>query len=268
MGSRLSRVRPFAFGAEEDKMPDFLPDLPVDKILACFARSPGSELKSGKFDSPESSAALVANTFGWFLERPALLPAFVGLGGNPAFSVTLEAEMRFPWAGGRHPWLDVGIESDSLLIGVESKRYEPFRPGKTGVFSEAYERDVWGERMRRYTGLMRDIQAGNQAFGSLDAVQLIKNACGLRTRAIKRARQPVLVYLYAEPPLWVGSAKPVDPARIAQHRTEVARFGKIVNGDHVTFLPLRWADVLAQWAAKPALKAHVAAVVQRFGALG
>jgi len=41
--------------------------LPKDAILAAFARSPGNELASGKLESPESSAALAANTFGLFL---------------------------------------------------------------------------------------------------------------------------------------------------------------------------------------------------------
>jgi len=34
-------------------MPDFLPDLPTDMILAALGRVPGNELKSGKFDSPD-----------------------------------------------------------------------------------------------------------------------------------------------------------------------------------------------------------------------
>jgi hypothetical protein len=55
-------------------MPDFLPDLPVDLIVESLKKSPGNELSSGKFDSPESSAALVANAFGWFLQRLDLLP--------------------------------------------------------------------------------------------------------------------------------------------------------------------------------------------------
>ena len=55
-------------------MPDFLSGVPVEAVLAALARSPGNELASGKFDSPDSSAALAVNAFGWFLERAALLP--------------------------------------------------------------------------------------------------------------------------------------------------------------------------------------------------
>lgn len=248
-------------------MPDFLPDLPVDRITACFARSPGHEMRHGKFDSPESSAALSANGFGWFMERPGLLPMLPGVFGWPARSVTLEAEMRFPWAGGRHPWLDVMILTDSTLVGVESKRYEPFRPGKAEGFSEAYDARVWGEEMERHRSLRLALQAGSERFQALDAVQLVKHGYGLRTQGLKRAMRAVLVYLYAEPEGW-ASGKRVDPARIALHRAEIARYADLIRGDEVAFVPLCWGDVLRQWAAVPALQPHVAAMRERFGVLG
>ena len=59
-------------------MTDFLPGLPVDALLAALRRSPGNELDSGKFASPDSSSALAVNAFGWFLERPADLPPLPG----------------------------------------------------------------------------------------------------------------------------------------------------------------------------------------------
>ena len=84
-----------------------LPHLPRVLILDAYARAAGKELE-GKADSPESSSALVANAFGWFLDRPQSLPPLPGLTGVtwPA-RVTLEANVRFPWRGGLHPWLDV-----------------------------------------------------------------------------------------------------------------------------------------------------------------
>lgn len=176
--------------------------------------------------------------------------------------------MRFPWSGGRHPWLDVGISTATTLIGVESKRYEPYRPAKATGFSEVYDRPVWGPNMGRYTRLMHDLVAGSVAFQSLDAVQLVKHALGLRTRAEKRGLGAVLVYLYAEPSHWAGSGKPLDRARIALHRKEVAQFAGMVRGDQVTFAPLKWADLVAHWAKTPALAAHAAALTDRFGPLG
>src|ERR1700676_1610081 len=52
----------------------FLPYLPIEKIRDAFAKALGNELDSGKILSPESSAALAANTFGLFLDRPSSLP--------------------------------------------------------------------------------------------------------------------------------------------------------------------------------------------------
>lgn len=248
-------------------MPKLLPHLPADRILAALARSPGNEVKSGKFDSAESSAALLANGFGFFLDRPGDLPPLPGVPMGRVDAVELEAEMRFPWSGGRHPWLDVALTTATTLIGVESKRYEPFRPAKATGFAEVYDRPVWGPNMARYTRLMHDLVAGRVVFQSLDAVQLVKHALGLRSRAEKRALGAVLVYLYAEPPEWAGSGKPVDGARIALHRREVAQFAGLVRGDQVAFAPVTWAELLADWARHPATAAHAAAVSDWFGPL-
>jgi hypothetical protein len=248
-------------------MPDFLPDLPEERILAALSRSPGNELRSGKFDSPESSAALVANAFGRFLDRPADLPALPGVPAGAVDRVDLEVEMRFPWSGGRHPWLDVGLVTRTTLVGIESKRYEPFRPARQTGFSDVYDRPVWGPNMARYTGLAAELIEGSADYRHLDAVQLVKHAYGLRTRAQKRALGAVLVYLYAEPAVW-SSGKPVDGAQKQRHRAEIARFGARVAGDDVVFVPLRWGDLLAQWGQVPQLRAHVAALRQRFGDLG
>ena len=48
----------------------FLPGLPIADIRAAYLTAPGNEIESGKFSSPESSAALVANAFGLFLNSP------------------------------------------------------------------------------------------------------------------------------------------------------------------------------------------------------
>jgi hypothetical protein len=119
-----------------------LPGLPAELIRAHYASAPGDEIGSGKFLSPESSAALAANTFGYFLDKPEALPPLplaIDLGWPP-LAVRLEVENRFPWAGGRHPWLDVIVETSTAVIGIESKRYEPFRPKGKLEMSDAYWR--------------------------------------------------------------------------------------------------------------------------------
>jgi hypothetical protein len=246
--------------------PAFLPRVPAEAVLAALRRSPGSELALGKFDSPESSAALVANGFGWFLNRPASLPPLPGVPMGQPETVEIEAEMRFPWTGGRHPWLDAAITTATTLVGVESKRYEPFRPGKAVSFSEPYDSRDWGKGMARFTAMRKALVEGRQVYRSLDAVQLVKHAYGLRTQALKRARGAVLVYLYAEPAEW-ASGKPVSREATARHRAEVADFARAVRGDDVTFVALRWSDLLDQWAKDPALFAHATAFRGWFGSV-
>ena len=133
----------------------FLPGVPSEQIEQIYNNAPGNEIRSGKFDSPESSAALVANTFGFFLNTPGRLPALPGCdtSGWPASSVALEKEVRFPWrARWGHPVLDVLMITASALIGIESKRFEPFRDNPEGGFTDTYWRDVWGDGLNGYQG--------------------------------------------------------------------------------------------------------------------
>ena len=77
----------------------FLSGVSEKLVRAAFDCADGNEMASGKFASPESSAALAANGFGWFMDRPSALPAFPGEDDLewPATRVDLEREMRFPW---------------------------------------------------------------------------------------------------------------------------------------------------------------------------
>lgn len=240
-----------------------LPHLPRALIEAALNAAPGAEIASGKLDSPESSAALAVNVFGAFLESPADLPDLEGGGGfgHPALSVRIEAEMRFPWAGGRHPWLDAVVETDSHLIGVEAKRHEPFRAAKPAQLSDAYDRDVWGDDMAGWTALRDSLRRTPRRFARLDAAQLTKHALGLVTQARRRSRQAALVYLFAEPARR-GDGSAVPPALIAAHRQEVAELAAGVAGDAVAFLPLPWGALLDRMAASPRLRVrdHAAAV--------
>jgi hypothetical protein len=76
----------------------------------------------------------------------------------------------------------------------------------------------------------------------------------------------VLVYLHAAPVRW-ASGKPVDQAAHQRHAAEIADFAQAVRGDAVSFVPLSWSDLLAQWSGVPELSAHAAAIRDRFGPL-
>jgi hypothetical protein len=243
----------------------FLPGVPVAHVCARLAAAGGDEIGSGKFAHPESSAALAVNAFGWFIERPMDLPPLPGTGamGTPEH-VEVEFCARFPWPGGRHPWLDAVVITPTHLIGVESKRFEPFRDTKTVSLSSAYDRPVWGERMNRYAAMRDALRSGELRFRHLDAAQLVKHAFGLVTEARRRdERQPVLFYLYAEPNERGKRQIPAEDHR--RHRDEIAAFVQFVDGDEVTFLSssyCRWID-----AALPVAdaEAHLALLRQRFG---
>lgn len=226
--------------------PQFLPGVPVSHVLARLAKAGGREVDSGKLFSPESSAALAVNCFGWFIERPGQLPPLKGLesAGVPEL-VEVEFCARFPWSGGRHPWLDAVVETPTTLIGIESKRFEPFRDKKSVSLSDAYDRDVWGGNMKRYE-MMRDrLRSGEESFVHLDAAQLLKHAFGLVTEASRRNRVAALFYMFAEPAARAHLAVP--PNDLARHRAEVARFAEAVAGDQVSFHSMSYREWIGTW---------------------
>lgn len=241
-----------------------LDHLPKAAILARYQVAGVQELVSGKFANRESSAALAANAFGFFTEQPQALslPGLVAAGD--AQGVDLEVEMRFPWSGGHHPWLDVGVKTKDRLIGIESKRYEPFRDRNAVSFSAAYSRPVWGEAMGPYEA-MRDSLTGGRAFIFLDAAQLVKHAFGLRTQAQAADRRAVLLYLYAEPPTY-PDGRSVSQSAVDGHRAELAAFTAEVSDAlaDVAFCSLSYADLLKHCYGAPALASHAAAIAAHF----
>lgn len=242
--------------------PTFLSGVPADLVTAALAKAPGNEIASGKFDNPESSAALAVNGFGWFLQRAADLPPFPPLTDLnwPAQSVAIERQMRFPWSGGRHPWLDAAVETPTHLIGVESKRFEPFRGAKRASLSPAYDRDVWGDGMAPFTTVRDALRAGERRYRHLDAAQLVKHAFGLVTEGRRLGKAPVLLYLYAEPAQ--RGATLIPPATHARHREEIADFATAVSGAEVRYAACSWGEWLAGW--KGEAKPHADALLARF----
>ena len=244
-----------------DRLANYLlPGVPEAEVRARLESAGGNEIASGKFANPESSAALAVNGFGWFLERPGALPPFPPLADLdwPAVRVDVERQMRFPWTGGRHPWLDAAVETGRHLIGVESKRFEPFRDSKAAKLSKAYDRDVWGEGMTRWCALRDTLRANPTFFRWVDAAQLVKHAFGLVTEGRRIGKAPVLLYLFAEP----TSGRAITPQAFADHRAEVARFAALVTGDAVRFAACSWREWLATFCRGS--ESHGDAVLARF----
>ena len=233
----------------------FLPGVPKERILKSLAASPGNEIASGKLLSPVSSAALAVNSIGWFIERTDLFPAFPGMESlSPAESVDVEYQARFPWRGGHHPWLDGAVTTKTHLIGIESKRYEPFRDSKKPSFSDAYDRPVW-EGIEPYAVLKDSLRTGDLKYEHLDAAQLVKHALGLCTDAKRKGLKPGLVYLYAEPTDIVESEH--GRQDIARHRSEIADFAKRVASAQISFIGVSYHSWISSWtSSNPELHAH------------
>lgn len=244
------------------RLPTFLPGVPEHLVRAALTRAGGNEIESGKLDSPESSAALAVNAFGWFIERAGDLPPFPSLADLnwPAVRVDVERQMRFPWRGGRHPWLDAVVETDSHVFGVESKRFEPFRDAKSVNLSDAYDRDVWGDRMAPFTAMRDRLRADGGGYRHLDATQLVKHAFGLVTEGRRLGKAPVLLYLYAEPTY--RGATPIPAMAIERHRAEIADFAAAVTGAKVRFAACSWREWLSGWTDDA--RDHADALIARF----
>ena len=250
----------------------FLPGVPGRRIEEIFNAAPGNEIASGKIDSPESSAALVANAFGFFLCRPADLPPLPGCKSETwsAVSLKLEKEVRFPWSGGSHPVLDVLVATPRTLIGIESKRFEPFRDRLEVSFPDAYCRPVWGDSMKGYKRVRDKLLDDASLYTHLKADQLVKHALGLRTQCSPNKKyaglMPILLYIYAEPDSLPNSGKSVDKAAKDAHRAEVEAFAQAVEGDEVRFVDCTYREMLEGWRRHKAadIREHAENVMRCF----
>lgn len=242
----------------------FLDGVPAAHVLHRLAQAGGNEIESGKLGSSESSAALAVNTFGWFIEQPGLFPPLPGMKpGEKVVCVDVEYCARFPWSGGRHPWLDAVVETATQLIGVESKRFEPYRDKKTISFSEAYSRDKWGPRMASWEAMRDALASGKERFDFVDVAQLVKHAFGLVTQGRRKDKEPVLVYLFAEPEK--RGEVSIPSAAFARHRAEITRFSAAVANAQVAFHAISYREWLATWPAPPSpVGRHAAAILERF----
>lgn len=241
----------------------FLPGVSAEHVLNRLAEAGGKEVESGKFAGPESSAALTVNCFGWFVERTDIFPALPGSEELAAVElVDVEFTARFPWNGGRHPWLSAVVQTRGKLIGIESKRFEPFRDLKTVSLSSAYDRPVWGDNICRYERMRDRLRSGATSFSHLGAAQLVKHAFGLVTETRRRDRSATLFYIFAEPNSRPGKAIPSEG--IVRHRQGVEEFAAAVNGDDVAFHFASYRDWISTWPDDDGLQAHGRAIIESF----
>jgi hypothetical protein len=259
--TRLSRAIALA-------APAILTGLPIERICREHLKYEDNEIENGRILSPRSSAAIVANVFGLFLQNPRTLPNLLCDRNFDALTfVGLEHCAYFPWpkSHGKHPRLDVMIESADLLIGVEAKRYEPFDEQKLLTFTKAYWLPVWGDRMQPFERLRDRLHTGDWVPLHLDAVQLVKHGFGLRTEAARRHKRPVLIYLLAEPNTWPDGT-PIDDQARSQHAAEAMAFREYVRGGEVEVWTCTYRQLLEamRQSALLDIRKHAAALAARF----
>lgn len=248
---------------DNSKLFKFLPGVPTPHILQRLNKAGGKEVESGKLLSPQSSAALVIDVFGPFIEAPQTLPRLPHTNDLdwPAKFVDIEYSARFPWSGGRHPWLDAVVQTPKHLIGIESKRFEPFRDNKKASFSDAYWRPVWGKNMIPYETLRDGLHNGKLTYKHLDAVQLVKHAFGLRTDGIVRGKgKPILAYVFVD--TCHSSPVRITEEKIQRHRQEVSDFAKRAAGSEVRFIAFSYSEWLATFPEE--FKLHAELVAQKY----
>ena len=166
--------------------------------------------------------------------------------------------------------LDCLVVTQSALIGIECKRFEPFRKSAKGRFSDAYWRPVWGDHMRGFEGVRDALQEDSGLYSHLDAAQLVKHAFALRSE-VHRANEhhglhPILLYLYAEPDNWPRTWRRVEDSAKKQHRDEIAHFTDCVSGDEVGFVSVTYRYVLDIWQrhSDADIGQHAETVIERF----
>lgn len=226
----------------EDNLVPSLSGAQCAAALEQLAAGDGSELEhcSGlppAAHSAHSSAALVVNSFAWWIGRERDL----SIADRTDFTV-LRFERKLPiFRGGRAPNLDLVAENNEVLVGVESKLTEYLAPSHWVGFSEAYARaEAFGEFAHQ--AWKREFEAvskeGRARYRRLDAAQLLKHYLGLRKHAA--GRRVVLAYLYWEP---------LNPDAVAygQHRRELAAFSEHVADGDVEFHALSYSELWSRW---------------------
>lgn len=232
---------------------------PEDNLLPCvmpadfkddLEAGSGNELQ-GKFRALHSSSALAVNAFAPWKGNLADL----SLCGKEDFT-SLSFEHKCPTGlGGTPPNLDVFLESNTCMIGVESKFLEYLTP-KKGHFSASYTREKLPKAEDDWWRLIERIE--KQPKQHLDAAQLVKHYLGLRNLTCQGEKERMLLYLFWEPENWI------DFTVFHKHREEIADFSSRVEGSCVRFKAQSYPELWAEWENQKANAEHISLLRSRY----
>ena len=223
----------------------------LESIKKDYCQGSGSEWNT-KIRAVHSSSALVANTFGRWKSDPSKL-IIQGMSGfrEPAL------EKKCPTGlGGTPPNLDVVLESESTIVGIESKLLEPLS-SKRPEFSESYSKTKLPYCEDQWWQLLEMARGASNSFKYFDVAQIIKHYLGLR-HSYSDGRNVHLIYIY-----W----QPVNMANFTEykmHSDEIEKATRVVQGSAVNFISMTYEDLWNSWKGDEELNRHAEILRYRY----
>ncbi len=219
-----------------------------DIIESEFNKGQGNELHS-KMCAVHSSSALAVNAFAYFKGKKDQL---VFNNQQDFINIEFEKQLLVGVNNRTKANIDLYLESDKCHVFIESKFLEPLK--KTSPkFAESYFNKDIAERTKRFTGDLKPMY--------FDWAQMTKHYLAIEKNK-KKSEDTTLIYLY-----WTPSN--VDELKTYEtHKKELAIFqnkcDELKSETNITFKPMTYAELFAEWDNNPNLKAHVAKLRERY----
>jgi Restriction Endonuclease associating with ARP len=234
---------------------NLLPAVRPEDFEADLRQGDGNELET-KFRAAHSSSALGVNCFAPF---HSCLADLTILGKQEFDSFQFEAKCPTGLRGRRAPNLDLLLQTNGEIIGIESKLTE-YLTRHQAKFSPAYEDQI--QDHRRDQGWFKEmlrLMDEPRAYDWLNAAQLIKHAFGLDHSF--PGKPVTLLYLFWEPAETEGH--PV----FTEHRREIDDFSKRISGSGPQFRAMSYPELWNSWqeTAPDWLTDHLRNLSARYG---
>ena len=227
---------------------NLLPGVTLEMFQDDLEGGSGNELE-GKFKAVHSSSALAVNTFAPFKKDPSKLH----LAGITGFK-TIQFEKQCPTGlKGTPPNLDLLAESETDVVGVESKFLEYLTPKKPH-FADSYKKENLPQTEDCWLNLIEELKKSKPQ--NLDAAQLVKHYLGLRKQYPNK--NITLLYLFWEPENWQNFEV------FKQHRNEIDALADKIKDSEVTFVALSYLEFWDVWKKKGLLVKHVEKLQKRY----
>ena len=227
---------------------NLVPGVSIDLFLNDLEQGSGNELER-KFKAVHSSSALAVNVFSYWKRQISSLLMMKEDGFNE-----LTFEKKCPTSlGGAPPNLDVFLEKDSCVVGIESKFLEYLTP-KVPVFAASYSHNKFPNAENCWLSLIETLPAGGSQF--LDTAQLVKHYLGLTNNY--HSKKIFLIYMFWEPKNWK------DYDIFIQHRNEIESFTNTVSDSVVNFKAKSYQELWEEWAHVKSCNDHVMNLKKRY----